>query len=158
MPKRRDIREKVLQGIYAWLITKDDPHTTFQLVLGKYYQKLLEESQHLPQNKYPEDDAQFMHDLFFGVTRNYEAYIQAIKEKLENWDISRVATVDKASMLLALCEMENFPTIPVIVTISEYLEIIKNFSTPKSTLFINGILDAIHLDWLEKGKIKKQNI
>lgn len=155
MPKRRSIREKVLQCVYAWLITEEDPRMVFDKVLSKSYQKLLETLDSQTLSKYPENDAQFMHDLFFGVTRNYEVYIQAIKEKVENWDISRIAPVDKAAILLALCELENFPTIPVKVTINEYLDIIKNFSTPKSTIFVNGVVDAIHLDWLASGKIQK---
>ncbi|MEM4326336.1 MAG: transcription antitermination factor NusB [Candidatus Pacearchaeota archaeon] len=155
MPKRRQIREKVLQGIYAWLITNDDPRLVFDKVLSKSYNQLLNNQSTYPIDKFPENDAQFMHDLFFGVTSNYERYIQAIKEKVENWDISRIAPVDKAAMLMALCELENFPTIPVKVTINEYLDISKNFSTPKSTIFVNGVIDAIHLDWLKSGKIKK---
>lgn len=155
MPKRRSIREKVLQCVYAWLITEEDPRVVFDKVLSKSYQKLLDALDTQTLKKYPENDAQFMHDLFFGVTRNYEVYIQAIKEKVENWDISRIAPVDKAAILLALCELDNFPTIPVKVTINEYLDIIKNFSTPKSTIFVNGVVDAIHLDWLAAGKIQK---
>jgi N utilization substance protein B len=155
MPNRRQIREKVLQCVYAWLVTEDDPRTVFDKVLSKSYKQILNrlEEQKL---KFPENDAQFMHDLFFGVTRNYKEYIEAIKSKVENWDISRIALVDKSAMLMALCELENFPTIPIKVTINEYLDIIKHFSTPKSTLFINGVIDAIHIDWVKSGRIKKQ--
>ncbi len=157
MPKRRHIREKVLQCVYAWILTEDDPKVVFDKVLSKTYKNLLNQSETQPIDKFPENDAQFMHDLFFGVTRNYEKYIQAIKEKVENWDISRITPVDKAAMLMALCEFENFPMIPIKVTINEYLDIVKNFSTPKSTLFVNGIVDAIHLDWVKSGKIQKLN-
>ncbi len=155
MPRRREIREKALQGVYAWLLTQEDPRKVFDKVLSKSYKKLLEDFERYS-SKYPENDAQFLHDLFFGVTRNYENYIQAIKEKAENWDISRIAVLDKAAMLLALSEIENFSSIPVKVTINEYLDIIKNFSTPKSTIFVNGIIDSIHLDWIKSGKIQKK--
>lgn len=158
MPKRRHIREKVLQCVYAWLMTGDDPKVVFDKVLSKSYKQLLINLETQPLDKFPENDAQFMHDLFFGVTRNYDNYIQAIKEKVENWDIYRIAPVDKAAMVLALCELENFPNIPIKVTINEYLDIIKNFSTPKSTMFVNGIVDAIHLDWLKSGRIKKKDM
>ncbi len=155
MPKRRLIREKVLQCVYAWIMTNDDPRIVFDKVLSKSYKKLLNNLETQPLHKFPENDAQFMHDLFFGVTRNYDNYLSEIKNKVENWDISRIAPVDKAAMVMALCELENFPNIPIKVTINEYLDIIKNFSTPKSTMFVNGIIDAIHIEWAKSGKIKK---
>lgn len=78
-----------------------------------------------------------------------------IKPKLVNWDLERVASIDLILMKLALCEMMYFATIPLKVSLNEYIDISKVYSTPKSKEFINGILDNIMKDLRQEGKINK---
>ena len=72
-------------------------------------------------------------------------------DKTPNWDADRIAEIDTIILKMAVCEFTKFPSIPVKVTLNEYLELAKEYSTPKSSLFINGILDSIVKD-LEANK------
>ena len=78
-----------------------------------------------------------------------------MKGKLQNWDIERVAMTDKVLLKMALAELIYFPSIPTKVTINEFIEISKTFSTPKSKKFVNGILDGLSTELVDKGIIKK---
>lgn len=78
-----------------------------------------------------------------------------IEGKTPNWDKDRIADVDGILLKLAICELLYFPSIPERVTINEYLEIAKEYSTPKSSIFINGILDKLVKEYRETGKLKK---
>ena len=78
-----------------------------------------------------------------------------IDDKLTNWDKERVAVLDNILLKMAVCELLYFPSIPIKVPINEYLELSKEYSTPKSSLFINGILNVIHKELEEKELIKK---
>lgn len=102
-----------------------------------------------------DDDKQFMQELFLKSVENKEEYTTYINEKLKNWDLSRIAEIDLAILYVAIAEMINFPSIPVKVSINEYLEIAKVYSTPKSKDFINGLLDKISVDLVDKEVIKK---
>jgi N utilization substance protein B len=79
-----------------------------------------------------------------------------INPMLENWDADRVAILDMIMLKMALCELLHFPTIPTKVTLNEYVEISKNYSTDKSKDFINGILDRLMKQFLESGQIQKE--
>ncbi|MDD3875984.1 MAG: transcription antitermination factor NusB [Bacteroidales bacterium] len=81
--------------------------------------------------------------------------INVISEFIENWEIDRIALMDNYIMQLALCELFEFPSIPVKVTLNEYIEIAKDFSTDKSSNFINGVLDKVVLDSKQSKKINK---
>ena len=70
-------------------------------------------------------------------------------------DKDRIAYIDAILLKMAICEMFNFPSIPEKVTINEYLEIAKEYSTPKSSIFINGILDKLAKEYKSDGKLKK---
>ena len=102
-----------------------------------------------------EEDREYFNDLFSHTIENDEKYEQLIAEKSKNWDISRLAILDKIIIKMALAEMQHFPSIPVKVSINEYIDISKNYSTPKSKKFINGILDAIAGEMMERGEIRK---
>ena len=69
--------------------------------------------------------------------------LKKLRAKTTNWDSERLASLDGVLLKMAICEFQKFPSIPHKVTINEYLEIAKEYSTPKSSLFINGILDKI---------------
>ncbi len=102
-----------------------------------------------------EDDKEFFEDIFAHSIQNERRFEEMIAGKTQNWDIERVAAIDKIILIMALAEMLNFPSIPVKVTINEYIEISKNYSTPKSRQFVNGILDVLSTELTEDGTIKK---
>ncbi|UKJ06440.1 transcription antitermination factor NusB [Solitalea lacus] len=101
------------------------------------------------------DDRDFMIDLFRLTIRNNGEYQDYISSKTQNWDPERIAYMDTILMKMAICELMNFNEIPVKVTINEYIDLSKEFSTPKSKVFINGILDKILLDLKSQNKIRK---
>ncbi|AFD07384.1 transcription antitermination factor NusB [Solitalea canadensis DSM 3403] len=101
------------------------------------------------------DDRDFMLDLFKFTIRNNGEYQDYISSKTKNWDPERIAFMDTILMKMAICELLNFKEIPVKVTINEYIDLSKEFSTPKSKVFINGILDKILVDLKAENKIIK---
>ncbi len=80
-----------------------------------------------------------------------------IKTRLKNWDPDRIAALDTILMQMGICEFLYFPTIPTKVTINEYIDLAKDYSTPQSGHFVNGILDSIHKDLLSENKIHKSD-
>lgn len=102
-----------------------------------------------------EDDKAFFEELYFHTVQEEERYEAMIAESVQNWDVERVAMLDKIILKMALCEMHIFRSIPVKVTINEYIEISKLYSTPKSKQFINGVLDKMAQDLTTKGEIRK---
>jgi len=101
------------------------------------------------------EDSAFVQDLFVYTLKNDDKYQALIAERTKNWESERIALMDTILMKMAICEMMNFPSIPVKVTINEYLELSKDYSTPKSNTFINGILDKILNDLKKNNSIKK---
>lgn len=97
----------------------------------------------------------FALELFEKANETKEPLIKLIEPHLENWDAERVAQIDMLLMRLALCEMLYFETIPVKVSINEYIDIAKEYSTPKSKDFINGLLDKLMKQLKQQGKILK---
>jgi len=102
-----------------------------------------------------EEDRQFIVDLFEQTIRHNDEYQELIAHKTQNWEPDRIAMMDTLLMKMAIAEFINFASVPVKVTINEYLEISKEFSTPKSNSFINGILDKILYDLKLQNKINK---
>ncbi|WP_233219005.1 transcription antitermination factor NusB [Adhaeribacter arboris] len=102
-----------------------------------------------------EDDKVFFEDLYNQTIQEDATYEAFIVAQIKNWDVDRVALLDKIILKMALCEMHIFRSIPVKVTINEYIEISKIYSTPKSKQFINGVLDKISQELTEKGDIRK---
>lgn len=90
-----------------------------------------------------DDDKIFVHKLLQEAFMNYDKYVAVISSSVPNWDKDRLVGTDIAIVVTALAEMVSFPEIPVNVTINEYVEISKYFGTPKSSVFVNGILDAL---------------
>ncbi len=82
---------------------------------------------------------------------------ELIKPKLKNWDAERIALLDMILMRMGVCELLYFETIPTKVTINEYIDLAKEYSTPQSGQFVNGILDNIHKEFMDKGEIHKIN-
>ncbi len=102
-----------------------------------------------------EDDKRFFYELFKKTMDNDAVNEKEILVKVKNWEDDRVALLDLIIMKMALTEMVFFPSIPVKVTINEYIELAKSFSTPQSGKFVNGILDYFAIGWQASGKIKK---
>ncbi|MFP2996005.1 transcription antitermination factor NusB [Spongiivirga sp. MCCC 1A20706] len=109
----------------------------------------------LPKLFKDEDDKKFAIDLFRKTVLNDEALGKEIEGKTPNWDKERIAQLDAVLLRMAICEFTKFPSIPVKVTINEYLEIAKEYSTPKSSVFINGILDKLVKEYQQKGTLNK---
>jgi N utilization substance protein B len=109
----------------------------------------------LPELYKDEDDREFALDIFKKTILNQNKLNTAIAEKTKNWDADRIANIDTVLLQMAITEFTNFPSIPVKVTINEYLEIAKEYSTPKSSIFINGILDKLVKEYDEAGKLNK---
>jgi transcription antitermination protein NusB len=103
----------------------------------------------------PEEDRKYMIKLFrYSILRS-EEYEKLIEEQAENWELDRIALMDILIMKMALAELMVFPSIPVKVTINEYIEISKSYSSVKSKLFINGILDKLVVKLKNDGQITK---
>lgn len=97
----------------------------------------------------------FAKDLLLSVIEKEEVCDDYIKEKLQNWDPERTAALDMILMRMGICEFLFFETIPPKVTINEYIDLAKDYSTPQSGHFVNGILDSIHKDLATQNKLHK---
>jgi N utilization substance protein B len=102
-----------------------------------------------------EDDKDFAKQLFRKTVLNEVELSEKYIDKTPNWDTDRIAEMDTIILKMAICEFLKFPSIPVNVTINEYLEIAKEYSTPKSSIFINGILDNLVKDLKKEEKLVK---
>ena len=109
----------------------------------------------LPLWRDDDDDKAFMEELFTKTLALGEASEAMIQEGAQNWELERIATTDKILMKRALAEAQTFESIPLKVTLNEYIELSKYYSTPKSHGFINGILDQLFTKLKEAGDIKK---
>lgn len=101
------------------------------------------------------EEKEFLVDLLKKTALNDAKLKSFVEDKLTNWDKERVAVLDLILLKMAICEFLHFPSIPVKVTINEYLELAKEYSTAKSSLFINGVLNVVHKELSEKELIKK---
>lgn len=101
------------------------------------------------------DDEGFVSNLFKKTVLKLNVYQQDITDKTPNWETDRIADIDMILIKMAITEFVNFASIPVRVTINEYIEIAKDYSTSKSSYFINGVLDKISKDYTKDKKIVK---
>ncbi len=102
-----------------------------------------------------ENDLNFAKDLLQAAIKNKDEYTALIESHLKNWDINRIAYIDLIIMQVAVAELLIFPNIPIQVTLNEYLEIAKEYSTPKSHIFINGVLDELIRDLKNRNELIK---
>ena len=109
----------------------------------------------LPELYKNQDDKQYAKQLFTKVVLNDEKLSQEIEGKTPNWDKERIAEMDMIILKMGISEFLDFPSIPVRATINEYLEIAKEYSTPKSSIFINGILDKLVKEFESSKKLNK---
>lgn len=109
----------------------------------------------LPAYRDKDEDKEFIRDLLRKTVDNDKENADLIAAKTKNWEVDRIAMVDILLMKMALTELLHFKSVPVKVTLNEYIELSKWYSTPKSKVFVNGILDKLVLELKEKGDLKK---
>jgi len=109
----------------------------------KQLKSISDESFRVPKLYKDQEDKEFVTNLFRKTVLNETELAKEYIDKTPNWDTERIAEIDTIVLKMAICEFLKFPSIPVKVTINEYLEIAKEYSTPKSSIFINGILDNL---------------
>lgn len=138
--KRRFTREKVLQVLYAYELNRDSLQALTEGTLSDISN---------------EKDKEFARSLINKVIIHKADFDEEIRKRVDNWEMNRIALIDKILLRMGICELLYFPDIPPKVTINESIEISKEFSTSKSGKFINGILDAILSELKETGKLDK---
>jgi N utilization substance protein B len=122
----------------------------------KQLQQISEKSDfNVPKLYKDEEDKEFVSSLFRKTVLNEVELAKQYIDKTPNWDADRIAEIDTIILKMAICEFFKFPSIPIKVTINEYLEIAKEYSTPKSSIFINGILDNLVKEFQTQNKIVK---
>ena len=153
---KSSLAEQVFEDMFIyWPVDKD----VLQALIAKTFKNFAYDDPE--QNKLAEvtgnweEDREFIVNLFEDSIRYNKDYQELITGKTQNWEPDRIAMMDTLLMKMAIAEFVNFNSIPVKVTINEYLEISKEFSTPKSNSFINGILDKILFDLKAQNKVKK---
>lgn len=101
------------------------------------------------------EDREYAIALFRKTVLNEGEFAKEYIDKTPNWDVDRIAEMDTIILKMAICELLKFPSVPVKVTINEFLEIAKEYSTPKSSIFINGILDNLVKTYQSNGRMNK---
>jgi N utilization substance protein B len=139
--KRRLVREKVLQTLYAYEISKEPITSVINNIMGDL--------------KTSRDDFEFAKKLVNEVIHHEQEIEDIIKAKVAHWEFDRIAFLDRILLRMGICEMLYFPDIPPKVTINELIEIAKIFSTEQSGKFVNGVLDAILIDFKKSHKLNK---
>lgn len=154
LSKNEDYQQLLEEQFPGWI--DDQAHIGF--LMNQFLEKVTSESfaKQFDGLNINEEDIEFAKDLLATATANEAAYNELIEPKLQNWEIERVASMDMIIMRMALSELLEFPFIPKKVTINEYIEIAKLYSTPKSKDFVNGILDKLMKELEDDGKIVKK--
>lgn len=101
------------------------------------------------------DDEDYVSTLFKKVMLHHHTFEDDIKKYTPNWDADRIADIDMILIKMGICEFLHFPSIPTRVTINEYIEIAKDYSTQKSSYFVNGVLDKISREYIESKRLVK---
>lgn len=157
MKIRRELREAVLKALYAAEISDESLEDVMTYTLKPIVNgivKTVDKEQNI--DDYDDKEAiNFAEKLFLRTINQEKSLDEEIKKQVENWDINRLAIIDKLVLRMAICEMLTFQDIPAKVTINEAIEIAKKYSTAKSGRFVNGILDSTYQTLRDAGKIQK---
>jgi N utilization substance protein B len=137
---RRELREKVLQTLYAYELNGEGLTVLMEGVLIDVSSEI---------------DVNFAKQLINKVVANRMQLDNEIRSRVANWEMERIALIDRLLLRIGITEIYYFPDIPPKVTINEVIEIAKDYSTSNSGKFINGILDAILIDLKKDGKLNK---
>ncbi len=138
--KRRLVRERVLQILYAYEMNRESLSNLINSILVD-----------VPETS----DKEFANNLINRVLIHQNDLDAEIKKRVDNWEMNRIALIDKILLRMGLCELFYFPDIPPKVSINESIEIAKEYSTAGSGKFINGILDAVLSELKESNKLDK---
>lgn len=137
-----------------WNDDKDIVDTFVLKTIKRFDPKNDSHQELLPEYK-DEEDKDFARKLFRATILNADTYQRFMSEASHNWDFSRLAYMDIVIMQIAIAEMMTFPNIPINVTLNEYVELAKIYSTPRSGAYINGMLDAIARHLIDTGRLLK---
>ncbi len=146
--------ENFLSDVEEKFINWDDDAEIMIVLMNAFLQK---PSAFNFQEIISQEKADFATELLQCVTDKKDVCAGLIKPKLKNWDPERIASLDMILMQMGVCEFLYFDTIPPRVTINEYIDLAKEYSTEQSGHFVNGILDSIHKELLAQNKIHKKN-
>ncbi len=138
--KRRIVREKVLQILYAYELNNESLQPLSSEILSDVTDEL---------------DKNFAKELIRTVLANVAELDKKIIQRVTNWEMNRIALIDKILLRIGICELLYFPDIPPKVSINESIEIAKDYSTAGSAKFINGIIDAVLAEEKKEGKLNK---
>ncbi|MEM6515930.1 MAG: transcription antitermination factor NusB [Bacteroidota bacterium] len=138
----------------TWLDDLPVINTGIQKLLKKIKSKTSNKA-FVPKLFKEEEDKDFGMELLSKTVLNQSAFNTEIANKTKNWDADRITKIDTVLLQMAICEFQKFPSIPVKVTINEYLEIAKEYSTPKSSNFVNGILDKLVREYKSENRLNK---
>ena len=173
---RRLVREKILQILMAHFVSD----TSIDLLINHIFNRaFIDEGEHneanenniqLNDNKvmvneekladvnldslisWRPNDKEFAMKIIFSTIENYNSFVDYIKQTSDNWDFERITIIDRTIIMIAMAEFLFDPDVPIKVSINEALELAKNYSTEKSTIFVNGMLEKI------KGILEHKNL
>ena len=154
--QNNDELDAILEEVSLYWNDDKEVVDTFVLKTIKRFDPKTNAKQELLPEYTDEEDKEYARKLFRATILNAEQYQRYMTEASRNWDFSRLAYMDVLVMQLAIAEMLTFPNIPVHVTINEYVELAKLYSTPRSGSYINGMLDAIARHLISSGKMRKR--
>lgn len=168
LPARNTTAEKdILKFVFTDLMLAEDEFTTF---IEEHFTNWQDDADMMMQlvmnylskpngfdlrNLMSSEKSEFARDLLTTTLEKKEFLTEIVKPKLKNWDADRIALLDMILLQMGICELLYFETIPPKVTINEYIDIAKEYSTEQSGQFINGLLDNIHKEFLRDNKIHK---
>jgi N utilization substance protein B len=139
--KRRVVREKVLQALYAFELSHEPIEMIIDTIVGDLKQ-------------HPEAFA-FAKSLILKVIEHSEVLDKMITKRIQHWEFNRLAIIDRIVMRMGICELLYYDDIPPKVSINEAIEIVRAYSTDKSDKFVNGVLDSVLEDLKKDGKLNK---
>lgn len=143
MHNRREAREAALKSIYAVEVGKNSPQQATKLIIKTSFNSNT-------------DSVKFAEKLLLITVDSASEYDLLIDNHIKNWDVGRLAVMDKLILRMAISELLYFDDVPTKVSINEAIELAKEYSTRKSGNFVNGILDAILNTLISEDKIKKK--
>lgn len=145
--------EEFIHHLEEYFINWDDDAEVMHTLITGYFSK---PSENIFSGLLSQEKITFAKDLLLTVQEKQEYTLQLIKPKLNNWDADRIASLDLIILQMGICEFLYFETIPTKVTINEYIDLAKAYSTPQSGQFVNGLLDNIHKELMSENKIHKK--
>jgi transcription antitermination protein NusB len=143
MSSRREARERAMQGLYALEMTGADPEHIINSILRN----------RLGSDK---ESLDFAISLFIRTIEHTTEADEIVSKYTKNWELSRIALVDRILLRIGIAEMLAFEDVPPKVTINEMIEVAKGFSTARSGQFINGILDTVLVDLKKENRLNKR--